>query len=193
MREKQFLGGSMASINKLYEETEAKQQIIAYLNEQEIKVITLNNFIHEQEFAKIKKNLQDIKFDLEFTPTESKYEFKKNELKELETDIRKFIQSLFNKKLSIKTSIIKKIKAGYYTILSDKPEKKKIKIFYYLKKEIPNAAGGYHVFVKEDSTTLHPEENSLTLFIADKSKDFIKYVDSRAEKKENIFLELELK
>ncbi len=193
MKEKQFPDGSMADINQLYEGTEAKQQIIAYLNEQEIKVITLNNFLHEQEFASIKKNLQESKFDLEFTPTESKYEFKKNELKELETNIKQFIQSLFNKKLSIKTSIIKKIKSGYYTILSDKPEKKKIKVFYYLKKEIPHIAGGYHVFVKEDSILLHPEENSLTLFLTDKSKDFIKYVDSRAEKKENIFLELELK
>ena len=120
------------------------------------------------------------------------YEAKKNEFKELGLSINNFIQSLFDRKLSFKSSITK-TKAGSYTILSDKPEKKKIKAFFYFKKEIPNIAGGYHVFAKEDSLILYPEENSLTIFLADQSKDFIKYVDSRSDNKENIFLELELK
>ena len=184
----------MDKINSSYLKIESTEKIREYLENNNLKVLTLNGFLSKEYFDIIKNKVEAIKLTEEYFPLSHNYEVSELKENELINLIKNYISALLNKKVSKIEAFVKRINHKNYTILSDKPEKKKIKLFLYIEKEIPSEAGGYHVFIKnEDSLTLMPEENSLTIFIEDEAKDFIKYVDVRAKNSKNLFIELILK
>ena len=184
----------MDKITSSYLKAESIEKIRNYLETNNLKVLTLNGFLSKEYFDLIKNKVKSIKLTEEYLPLSHSYQV--SELKEIELInlIKNYLSNLLNKKISKTEAFVKRINHKNYTILSDKPEKKKIKLFLYIEKEISSEAGSYPVFIKnEDSLTLIPEENSLTIFIEDGSKDFIKYVDARAKNSKNLFIELILK
>ena len=184
----------MDKINSSYLKTESIEKIRHHLETNSLKVLTLNSFLSKEYFDLIKNKAKSIKLTEEYFPLSHNYETSEIKENELINLIKEYITILLNKKISKIEAFVKKIKHKSYTILSDKPEKKKTKLFLYLEKEITSEAGGYNVFIKnEDSLTLIPEENSLTIFIEDGAKDFIKYVDAKAKNSKNVFIELILK
>ncbi|MDP4012865.1 MAG: hypothetical protein Q8R00_04650 [Candidatus Nanoarchaeia archaeon] len=168
-----------------------KQRVIKeikkdFINHPIIPNIQLTNFLNHEEFNKLKKQITKLKYKLNYQPDMHSYYSAKTP-KQFDSLIKSkgfkiFIEQCTGEKIKNITTEAQLFKAGNYTLLQDKQNKKNITIYFDFNK----LKQGYTVFFNKNYNNLNQYSIPNALSIVKQApnfKSFIKYINHQEKGK----------